>query len=145
MIQWKKVMTLALTIAAVPAAVIWNTYQVDRDFHKAWMMLNRARTSAMQAGPVTLRFTSYRAITEDRDSAVLESLILPTLDEVRFQTTRGDRRIVFSAGGGQTSPYNIHEHGGDFTFRAWTGYSRSIWVHCTGGQTEGKNDDWTLN
>jgi hypothetical protein len=99
----------------------------------------------MQTGPVTVRFTRYRAITEDRNGAMLELLILTTLDEVRFRTTRGDRRVVFSTGGGQTSPYNVHEHGGDFTFRAWTGYSRSIWVHCTGGITEGRNDNWTLS
>ena len=64
--------------------------------------------------------------------------------EVRYQTTQGDRRIVFSPGG-PTSPYNLHLHGGDVTLRAWTGRERALWVHCTGGITEGRIDDWMLN
>jgi hypothetical protein len=142
---WKRVLELALAITVVVGAVLWNEWQVDRDFHAAWQLLFRARDQAIQAGPVTVRFADNRAMVEDRNGAVIESLKLPTLDEVRYKTTRGDRMIVFSAGGGQTRPYNIHEHGGDFTFRAWTGYSRSIWVHCTGGITEGRNDNWTLS
>jgi hypothetical protein len=140
-------MELALAITVVVSAVLWNEWQVDRDFHAAWMLLSRTKAKAMDSGvgPVMVRFNGHKAIVEDRRSTVVEALRLPTLAEVRYKTTRGDRMIVFSAGGGQISPYNIHEHGGDFTFRAWTGYSRSIWVHCTGGQTEGRNDDWTLN
>jgi hypothetical protein len=148
---WKRIMELALAITVVAGvgagAVLWNEWQVDRDFHAAWMLLSRAKAKAREsgAGPVMVRFNGPKAIVEDRSGTVIESLRLPTLAEVRYKTTRGDRMIVFSAGGGQTSPYNIHEHGGDFTFRAWTGYSRSIWVHCTGGVTEGRNNDWTLN
>ena len=99
----------------------------------------------MRDGPVTVRFTDHRTVVEDRAGKVLESLFLVTLAEVRYQTTQGDRRIVFSAGGGQTSPYNVHLHGGDMTLRSWTGAERSLWVHCTGGITQGRNDDWTLN
>jgi hypothetical protein len=94
---------------------------------------------------VTVRFTDHRAVVENRAGDVLESLFLATLAEVRYQTTQGDRRIVFSAGGGQTSPYNVHLHGGDVTLRAWTGQERSLWVHCTGGITGERNDDWTPN
>ena len=148
---WKQVMELALAITIVAGvgagAVLWNEWQVDRDFHAAWMLLSRAKAKAREsgAGPVMVQFNGHKAIVEDRRGTVIESLRLPTLAEVRYKTTRGDRMIVFSAGSGQTSPYNIHEHGGDLTFRAWTGYRRSIWVHCTGGVTEGRNDDWTLN
>jgi hypothetical protein len=41
--------------------------------------------------------------------------------------------------------YNVHLHGGDITLRSWTGHDRSLWVHCSGGVTRGRNDDWTLN
>jgi len=64
---------------------------------------------------------------------------------VRRQTTQGDGRIVFSAGGRPTSPYNIHLHGGDVTLRAWTGQERSLWVHGAGGITGERNEDWTVN
>jgi hypothetical protein len=94
---------------------------------------------------VTVRFTDHHAVVEDHAGDMLESLFLSTLHEVRYQTTQGDRRIMFSAGGGQTSPYNVHLHGGDMTLRAWSGQERSLWVHCTGGITEGRNDDWTVN
>lgn len=99
----------------------------------------------MRAGPVTVRFTDHSAVVENRASEVLESLLLVTLAEVRYQTTQGDRRIMFSASGGQTSPYNVHLHGGDVTLRAWTGEERSLWVHGAGGITEGRNEDWTPN
>ena len=132
-------------LAAVPTALAWQHFQVEQDYHALWRLLNGARTQAMRAGPVTVRFTHHRAVVENRTGDVLESLFLSTLHEVRYQTTQGDRRIVFSAGGGQTSPYNVHLHGGDVTLRAWTGQERSLWVHCTGGITEGRNDDWTVN
>lgn len=55
------------------------------------------------------------------------------------------RRIVFGPGA-RTTAYNIHLHGGDITLLVvWTGRERSLWVHCTGGITEGRNDDWTPN
>lgn len=110
------------------------------------MLLHRARSQAMhtQTGPVTVRFNGYEAIAEDQDGKAIESLSLPTLDEVRFRTVRGDRQVIFASGGGQTNPFNVHLHGGDFTFKGWTGYSRSIWIHCTGGITTGRNDDWVL-
>lgn len=47
--------------------------------------------------------------------------------------------------GGPTNFYNVHLHGGDVTLRSWTGHSRSLWLHCSGGVTEGRNNDWTLN
>jgi hypothetical protein len=145
MIRWRRVTALALILVAVPGVVAWNSFQVDRDLHKTWMLLSRARQQAMIGGPVKVLFTDHRVTVEDRSGKVIESRILWTLDEVRFTTTQGTRMIVFTGGGGQTSPYNIHLHGGDFTFQAWTGYSRSIWIHCSGGMSEGRNDDWTLN
>lgn len=143
--RWRRVLTLALVLAAIPVAVAWQHSQVDREYHALHMLLNLARTEAMKGRPVTVRFTLYTTRIEGLDGSVMESLFLSTLHEVRYQTTRGERRIVFSAGGGQTSPYNIHLHGGDVTLRSWTGHERALWVHCTGGVTEGRNDDWTLN
>lgn len=135
---------LALMIAVGPVALAWQHFRVDREFHALYLLLNRARTQAMQAGPVTVRFTPYTVRMEWPDGDVMESLFLTTLEEVRYQTTQGDRCIVFSAGG-PTSPYNIHLHGGDMTLKSWTGYQRSLWVHCSGGVTTGRNEDWTLN
>jgi len=145
-LRWPRVIALALALAAIPTALAWQHFQVEQDYHALWRLLSRARTQAMMAGPVTVRFTDYRVVVEDRAGDVLESLFLATLHEVRYQTTQGDRRIVFSnGGGGQTSPYNVHLHGGDLTLRSWTGAERSLWVHCTGGITGGRNEDWTVN
>ena len=93
---------------------------------------------------VAARRTGHGAVVEDRGDVVLDTLILATLAEVRYQTTQGERRIVFGPGG-PTSPYNLHLHGGDLTPRAWTGRERSLWVHGTGGILEGRNDVWTPN
>lgn len=73
-----------------------------------------------------MRFNQHEAIVEDQDGKTIESLSLPTLAEVRYRTVRGDRQVIFAGGGSQTNPYNIHLHGGDFTFKGWTDYSRSI-------------------
>jgi Tfp pilus assembly protein FimT len=147
-LAWPRITLLALTLAlagsAVADALLWNTDRIDREFHQLWMLLSQARARAMTEGPVTVRFSGQIAHIETSTARIVESLTLRTLDEVRFQTTQGDDRIVFSTGG-QTSPYNIHLHGGDITLRSWAGDSRSIWIHCTGGITEGRNSDWTLN
>jgi len=143
-LRWPRVITLALALAAVPTVLAWQHFQVEQDYHALWMLLHRARTQAMRAGPVTVRFTHHRAVVEDRAGDVLESLFLVTLAEVRYQTTQGDGRIMFSAGG-PTSPYNVHLHGGDVMLRSWAGAERSLWVHCTGGITGGRNEDWTVN
>lgn len=145
-LRWPRVIALALALAAVPSVLAWQHFQVEQDYHALWMLLHRARTQAMRAEPVTVRFTHHRAVVEDHAGDVLESLFLANLHEVRYQTLQGNRRIVFSnSGGGQTSPYNVYLHGGDVTLRVWTGQERSLWVHCTGGITQGRNDDWTLN
>ena len=143
-LRWPRVLVLALAVAVVPAALAWPHWRVDPEYHALWMLLSQARTRAATAGPVTVRFTDWGAVVEDRRGAVLDTLFLATLAEVRYRTTQGDRRIVFGPGG-PTSAYNMHLHGGDVTLRAWTGQERSLWVHCTGGITEGRNDDWTLN
>lgn len=143
-LRWPRVLILALMIAVAPTALICLYFRVDPEFHELWMLLSRARTLATMARPVTVRFTDWGAVMEDRRGAVLDTLFLATLAEVRYRTTQGDRRIVFSPGG-PTSPYNLHLHGGDITLRAWTGRERSLWVHCTGGITGGRNDDWTPN
>jgi hypothetical protein len=87
-------------------AVLWNEWQVDRDFHAVWLLLSRAKAKAINSGvgPVMVRFNGHKAIVEDRRGTVIESLKLPTLDEVRYKTTRGDRMIVFSNGGGRPAP-----------------------------------------
>ena len=143
LLRWRRVIALALGLAVVPTVLGWHHFQVEQEYHALWMLLNWARSQAMTKGPVTVRFTAHRAVVEDRTGDVLEWLFLVTLKEVRYRTTQGDRRIVFSPGG-PTSPYNVHLHGGDVTLRAWTGLERSLWVHCTGGITQGRNDDWTL-
>jgi hypothetical protein len=143
-LRWSRIIALALVFAAVPIMVAWQHFQVDREFHALYLLLNRARMQAMQTGPLTVRFTPYTVRVERLNNDVMESLFLTTLEEVRYQTTQGDGRIVFSAGG-STSPYNIHLHGGDVTLKSWTGYERTLWVHCSGGVTQGRNEDWTPN
>jgi hypothetical protein len=90
---WKQIMKLALAITVVVGALLWNEWQVDRDFHAVWLLLSRAKTKAREggAGPVMVRFNGPKVIVEDRRSTVIESLRLPTLAEVRYKTTRADR------------------------------------------------------
>lgn len=82
----------ALMIAVGPVALAWQHFQVDREFHALYLLLNQARTQAMQAGPVTVRFTPYTVRMEGPDGDVMGSRFLTTLQEVRYQTTQGDRR-----------------------------------------------------
>jgi hypothetical protein len=93
---------------------------------------------------VTVRFDGWRAVVEDPHGQAIESLWLTTLGRVRYSTIQGDRRIIFGQGG-PTDPYNTYLHGGNVTLKSWTGRSRLLWVHCSGGVTGGRNDDWTLN
>lgn len=119
--RWRRVLLLALAVAAVPVAFMVEDFQVDRDFDRLYRFLGRARSHA------------------------IERLFLPTLSTVRYQTKIGAGRVVFGAGSGETSPFNVHLHGGDIALLPWLGRKRSVWVHCTGGITEGRNDDWARN
>jgi hypothetical protein len=44
--------------------------------------------------------------------------------------------IVYTRSG--TSDYNKKIHGGDITFKSWLGFTKHLWVNCTGFITEGK-------
>jgi hypothetical protein len=50
--QWKRIIELALAITVVASvgagAVLWNEWQVDRDFHAAWLLLSRAKAKARE-------------------------------------------------------------------------------------------------
>ncbi len=120
-----RILTLALMLAVMPAALAWPHWRVDLEFHALWMLLDRARTLATTAGPVTVRFTDWGAVVEDRRGVVRDTLFLATLAEVRYQTTQGNRRLVFGPGG-RTTAYNIHLHGGDITLRPWTGREHAL-------------------
>jgi hypothetical protein len=86
-LRWPRVIALALALAAVPTALAWQHFQVERDYHALWMLLHRARTQAMRAGPMTVRFTDHRA------GDVLQSLFLATLHEVRDDPGRWAHRV----------------------------------------------------
>lgn len=64
-----RILTLALMLAVMPAALAWPHWRVDLEFHALWMLLGRARTLATTAGPVTVRFTDWGAVVEDRRGA----------------------------------------------------------------------------
>ena len=69
-LRWPRVIALALALAAVPTALAWQHFQVEQDYHALWMLLNGARTQAMRAGPVTVRFTHHRAVVENRAGGI---------------------------------------------------------------------------
>lgn len=142
----RRVLLLALAFTALPLALMWQDFQLDRDFGALYRFLGRARSHAIaEAAPVAVRFSYSFAVAETLDGHTLERLFLPTLSAVRYDTKLGAGRVVFGAGTGDTNPYNIHLHGGDIALRSWLGRERSVWVHCTGGITEGRNGDWTRN
>ena len=80
-----------------------------------------ARTQSMADGPVILKFSEHYVLVEGANGKVIESMFLATLHEVRYQSTKGAGRIVYSAGSGDTAPNNIYLHGGDVTLRSWLG------------------------
>lgn len=43
-LRWLRVIALALALAAVPTALAWQHFQVEREYPALWMLLNRART-----------------------------------------------------------------------------------------------------
>ena len=57
---------------------------------------------------------------------------------------RGHQSVI-ETGLAEMDEMTLHLHGGDVTLRAWTGQERSLWVHCTGGITGERNDDWTVH
>src|SRR5918992_380061 len=63
-LRWTRITALALAIAAAPSLAMWNESQVDREFNALYMLLLRTRAKAMQDGPMTVRFTGYRAVME---------------------------------------------------------------------------------
>ena len=75
-------------------------------------------------------------VTDKRTGRVRKTLQVPTLHKVNYDTTTGKNMIVFTGKG--TSPYNIREHGGDITLKAWFGVEKHIAVNCTGLVTEGR-------
>ena len=99
MIQWKQVANLALAITIVASvgagAVLRNAWQVDRDFHAAWLLLSRAKTKAREdgAGPVMVRFNGPKAIVEERRGTLMA--VDPNAPKVaRFITLGGDAYLI---------------------------------------------------
>ena len=86
-LRWTRITALALAIAAAPSLAMWNESQVDWEFNALYMLLLRTRAKAMQDGPMTVRFTGYRAVMENHHGQVIDSLWLTTLGEVRFKPT----------------------------------------------------------
>jgi len=132
-----------LLLPALAAALLINLalvdeYMLTRDHANLMSLLRQARFSAIyDQKTLTVRFTGHTATLIDSSGTVLTSLSLPTLARVNYDTIEGPDQVIFEAAMALTSPYNMHVHGGDFTFRSWLGNERGIWVHCTSLATEG--------
>ena len=82
------------------------------------------------------RFGGKDVVVMDKNTGkIAKRLSIPTLNEVNYDTTLGNKMIVFYWSG--TSDYNKRVHGGDLRLKSWFGFRRNIAVNCTGLVTEG--------
>ena len=137
---WKvlaRILILTILFTSAGTFVLWDYYRVDRDFSKLKALLSDTRYRAIGNDKTfVVRFIGKQVIITDKTTGkIIKSLNVPTLDEVNYATTLGDKMIVFDGHG--TADHNIKIHGGDVRLKSWLGFRKNIAVNCTGLVTEG--------
>ena len=132
-----RILILAILFTSIGTFVLWDYVRVDRDFSKLKALLQDTRYRAIgNDRPFVVKFSDEEVVVSDKNTGlVIKALIVPTLDEVNYDTTLGKDMIVFTGHG--TSAYNKRIHGGDLTLKSWFGFRKYIAVNCTGLVTEG--------
>lgn len=132
-----RILILTILFTGIGTFVLWDYYRVDRDFSKLKALLQDTRYRAIgNDSPFVVKFSGKEAAISARNTgSIIKTLIIPTLDEVNYNTTLGDNMIVFTGHG--TSKYNKREHGGDLRLKSCLGFRKNIAVNCTGLVTEG--------
>ena len=132
-----RVTLLSAVLSAIALFVIWDHSRVNRDFRQLKTLLTDARLNAVTQHKVLVaRFTGKTVyVTDNKAGAVIETLAVPTLNKVNYDTTLGKDMIVFYERG--TGKYNKRVHGGDIRLKSYLGFRKNIVVRCTGLAMEG--------
>jgi len=132
-----RLIRLYLSLVIAITAVLWDHHRVTRDFGKLKDLLVTTRLAATEDGRSRIvRFIDKTVIVSDmKTGAVIRKIEVPTLHSVNYDTTIGEKMIVFTTTG--TEAYNKRIHGGDMTLKSWLGFRKNIAVNCTGYTSEG--------
>ena len=132
-----RVALLSVLLSGVACFVMWDHHRVNRDFQRLKALLTDIRwQTAGKDKTLVARFADRAvSITDNDTGTVIDTLEVPTLDQVNYDTTLGDEMIVFYKQG--TGKYNKRVHGGDIRLKSWLGFRKNIVVRCTGLVMEG--------
>ena len=134
---------MSAVLSGVGCFVAWDYTRVDRDFRQLKSLLMDARCRAVGQGRqseqdkiLVVRFMGDSVSVAEKDNdkgmgngkdtgkgkgkgkgVVIKTLIVPTLDQVNYDTTLGDDMIVFYKQG--TGKYNKRVHGGDIQLKSY--------------------------
>ena len=117
--------------------VLWDYDRVNMDFYRLKSLLTDVRSKTAGRDRILIaRFSENQVSIHDYEKGeILETVHLPTLDQVNYNTTLGDDRIVFYKRG--TAKYNKRIHGGDIRLKSWLGFRKNLVIRCTGLAREG--------
>ena len=141
---WKRIARSSIRVALLPALlsgvaclVMWDHHRVNMDFRLLKALLTDVRwQTAGKDKTLVARFADEAvSITDNDTGTVIDTLEVPTLFQVNYNTTLGDNMIVFYSRG--TGRYNKRVHGGDIRLKSWMGFRKNIVVRCTGLVMEG--------
>ncbi len=133
MIRWPRIVLILVILSGITAAVLWDKYELNREFVAVERLLQTARITALEEK----RRVVVRFLPDDGEIKVCgRCLSVPCLCDVQYDTTLGPDRIVFDSQG--TRYFNLREHGGDLTLESFSGlFERHIAVNCNGMVREG--------
>ena len=132
-----RVALLSAVLSGIGCFVMWDHHRVNMDFRQLKALLTDVRwQTAGKDKTLVARFADRAvSITDNDTGTVIDTLEVPTLHQVNYDTTLGKDMIVFYASG--TAKYNKRVHGGDIRLKSWLGFTRDIVVRCTGLAMEG--------
>ena len=132
-----RVALLSAALSGIALFIIWDHHRVNVDFRQLKALLTDVRyQTAGRDKTLVARFADKAvSITNNDTGVVIDTLTVPTLNQVNYDTTLGDDMIVFYASG--TGKYNKRVHGGDVRLKSWLGFRKNIVVRCTGLVMEG--------
>ncbi len=133
---WPRRIIYPIVLTAFAGTMVWYDYsRMISDLAEARSTLMQSRNESIIDRKERAAQFSDHAMSVYANGKLINSVKLPTLSSVNYDTTVGKNMIVFTAGG--TGPYNKKVHGGDITFKSWLGFTKSLWVNCTGYVVEG--------
>ena len=132
-----RVALLSALLSGVACFIMWDHHRVNMDFRLLKALLTDVRwQTAGRDKTLVARFADETvSITDNETGVVIDTLEVPTLNQVNYDTTLGENMIVFYSRG--TGKYNKQVHGGDIRLKSWLGFRKNIVVRCTGLVMEG--------